>query len=125
MIGFVKRMWAAAPIATVLLALSVVAFLFFSVRMTAFWIYWNDPAHHEQQIEDWMTPGYIAHSWKVPLEVVTDALGLPPSKARPGPISLRKIAEDQGKSVEELQSEVMAAIVAFQAGARPPAGGMP
>ena len=77
MIAHVKRLWAAAPIATLVLALALAAAGLFAVRGVAFWVYWSNPARHEQAIAPWMTPGYIAHSWQVPRDVVIDAVQAP------------------------------------------------
>jgi hypothetical protein len=55
-----------------------VAALFFAVRLTVFTIYWSDPAHRDQAVEGWMTPGYVARSWDVDPEVIRAALPPPP-----------------------------------------------
>ena len=119
MIRFVKRLWAAAPLATAILAVALVASGFFAVRMTAFWIYWHDPAHREQEIAAWMTPGYIAHSWAVPRAVVLEALDAPVPPPR-GPMSLRELAAVNGVSVEQLIAAAEQAIAEFRAGAPRP-----
>ncbi|WP_300513492.1 hypothetical protein [Aliiroseovarius sp.] len=99
--AFLKRMWAAAPVATVVLGLALVVSLLFVLRMTAFGIYWNDPARRDQAIQPWMTPRYVAHSWQVPPDVLMEALELegPPGM---GPTSLRDVAERLGMPVEAL-----------------------
>jgi len=114
LIRFVKRLWSAAPVATLILAVAVAALLFFAVRMTAFWIYWHDPAHREQEIAGWMTPGYIAHSWRVPRQVILNAVNapLPPQG---GPVNLHDLADLNGVTVEELIEAAEAAIAAFRA----------
>lgn len=114
MIRFVKRLWAAAPVATVILAAALAVSLFFAVRMTMFWIYWNDPAHREQEIAGWMTPGYIAHSWQVPREVVLKALNAPMPPPN-GPMNLRELAEANGMTVDELIAAAQTAIAEFRA----------
>ena len=104
------RIWRAAPIATVILGLALVVSLFFAVRLAAFWIYWADPAHQDQAIAGWMTPGYVAHSWDVPREVVFEALDLP---ARPGePVTLDALAAERGLPVDRLAADLRAAIAA-------------
>ncbi len=105
-------MWSAAPVATVILAVALAAGVFFGVRTTAHWVYWNDPSHRDQSIAGWMTPGYISHSWHVPREVVTEALGLP--RGPKGKGNLNRLARLQGRSVEELTAAVEAAIAAFR-----------
>ncbi|PRX35030.1 hypothetical protein SAMN05216257_102495 [Meinhardsimonia xiamenensis] len=112
-------MWKAAPLATLLLALGLAAAGFFTVRTVAFWIYWSDPAHRDQRIEGWMTPGYVAHSWRVPREVVFDAIGLAPGPGGHRPIE--EIAASQGRSTGELIAALEAGIAAWRA-ANPSAG---
>lgn len=115
MIGFVRRLWAAAPLATLVLAVALAASAFFGTRAVMFSIYWKDPAHREQQIASWMTPGYIAHSWQVPREVVLDALDAPVPPPR-GPMNLEELAALNGVSVETLITETETAIAVFRAG---------
>ncbi|WP_420397652.1 hypothetical protein [Nioella sp.] len=119
MFTFLRRIWQAAPVATVILGGALVVSLFFAVRLVAFWIYWADPAHRDQAIEPWMTPGYVAHSWDVPREVAFEALNLPPAPGRP--LSLQELAEERGVSVDVLAAQVQTAINAFRAeqGPRP------
>lgn len=121
MIAFVKRLWAAAPVATAVLALALAFGAFFAVRMVAFWIYWHDPEHRHQQIEPWMTPRFISHSWQLPRELVLEAIGAPP---RPDHLmNLEEIAQAQGVPPEELVARLEAAIAAFRADQAPPAAG--
>ena len=84
--------------------------VFFAVRLTLFTIYWADPAHREQAIEGWMTPGYVARSWDVPPEVIRAALP-PPSDLHPGTRpTLDRIAEDAGIPLPDLIAALTAAI---------------
>lgn len=124
MIEFLKRLWGVAPIATVILALSLAMSLFFGARMVAHWIYWNDPAHREQQIAAWMTPGYIGHSWKVPKEVVIEALDAPDPPPE-GVRNLAELADYLGVSVGELIARAEKGIAAFRAEHPPPGGRSP
>jgi hypothetical protein len=96
------------------LALAVAVALLFAVRLTVFTIYWSDPAHRDQRIEGWMTPGYVARSWEVEPEVIRAAL--PPMQetgpgARP---TLDGIAASEGITLAELVARIETAI----AGAR-------
>jgi hypothetical protein len=113
MFAFLRRIWQAAPVATVILGGALMVSLFFAVRLVAFWIYWADPAHRDQAIEPWMTPGYVAHSWDVPREVAFEALDLPPAPG--GPRSLQELAAERGVSVDVLAADLQAAIDAFRA----------
>lgn len=94
----------------------VIAFavtLFFIVRMVAFAIYWSDPAHRDQRVQGWMTPGYVAKSWGVPREDIRDlfeGLSLP---MVPQPIG--KIADENDITLDELTAQIEAAIAAHRA----------
>ncbi|MGI9434368.1 MAG: hypothetical protein ACR2Q4_06015 [Geminicoccaceae bacterium] len=124
MIDFFKRLWGAAPIATVILAFSFATSLFFGARVVAHWIYWHDPAHHEQQIAAWMTPGYIGNSWKVPKEVIIEALDAP-EPPPDGVRNLADLAEYHGVTVEEMIDHAEKGIAAFRAEYPAPDGRTP
>ena len=87
--------------------------LFFGVRFLAFLIYWSDPAHRDQTIAGWMTPGYVAQSWDLPRDHVADALSLPKQGARR--VTLEDIARDRGIPVQELVNGLADAIAAYRA----------
>ena len=98
------------------LALALAVAVFFAVRLTIFTIYWSDPAHRDQQIEGWMTPGYVARSWDVEPDLIRAALP-PPPPGGPEPrgrTTLDRIAEGAGLPL----AEVIAGIEAAIAGAR-------
>lgn len=119
MVKLIRRAWAAAPLAVIILALASVAAGVFAVRSAMFWYYWSDPAHRDQQIAAWMTPGYIAHSWYVPRDVVLDALGAPRGKdARPR--NLRELSDLLGVPVEQLVAQAESAIADYRALNPPP-----
>ena len=75
-------------------------------------IYWQ--THRDEPIRGWMSVGYVAHSYRVPSYVLYLALGLPhtPPDKRP----LRKIAEMQHRSMDDIRAVLQNAIVH----ARPP-----
>ncbi|MCK0143540.1 hypothetical protein [Aliiroseovarius sp. F20344] len=108
MISNIRRMWAAAPVATVVLALALSAGVFFGARSITSWIYWNDPAHIDQPIAGWMTPRYVAYSWQVPRDVMLEALALGDND--PKGRNLKRLAEIKGMSVEYLIKEIELAI---------------
>jgi len=89
-----------------LVALSLTAF--FLVRTVVFTLHWADPAHQEQTIEGWMPIRYVARSWRVPPEVLTDALDLDTDE-RPR-LTVAEIAAERGESVEEIAASLRAAI---------------
>ncbi len=109
------KIWRAAPLASAILGLALIAAAWFAVRGIAFWIYWNDPAHQFQEVRGWMTPGYIAQSWDVPIPVVRDAIGLENGDHRIGAID--RYAVREGLSTDALIAEIEAAIAAHRSGA--------
>jgi len=84
-------------------------FLARAVRPVIYWHY-----HQDEPIRGWMNVGYVAHSYNVPPHVLYQALGLPhkPPDKRP----LREIAKAQNRSMDEIRTVLLDAIVH----ARPP-----
>ena len=91
--------------------------LFFGIRALLFTLYWNDPAHRDEAIAGWMTPGYVAHSWDVPPEVVATAIGATPRAHGRHP-SLDRIASEEGVPVAELTVRIEEAISRYRAEGR-------
>jgi len=106
-------MWAAAPYATGLLALALVFAGFFAFRAVNGYLYWSDPAHHDQAIAGWMSPRYVANSSHVPPEVVGNALGL--DREKPRRLTLDQLAAERGVAIDVLSRNLEAAIVAWRA----------
>ena len=96
----VRQLWKRNKIGLIAFVRAAAVSLFFVLRLTVFWIYWSDPAHRNQPIEGWMTPGYVAYSHHVPKEAITDALGLTPGGYAHK--TLEDIAEESGRSIEQL-----------------------
>lgn len=92
--------------------LSVSVAVIFVVRAVRPAIYWH--YHQDEPIRSWMNVGYVAHSYHVPPHVLYLALGLPhkPPDKRP----LGEIAKAQNRSLDEIRTVLLAAIVH----ARPP-----
>lgn len=95
-----------------LLALAVM--LFFGVRLVLSGLYWSDPLHRDQAIAVWMTPGYVAHSWQVPRDVMQAALGMPPEGGKRETIG--EIAKRLGEDPAVLIARIEAEIATFRAG---------
>jgi len=110
MFAKVKSLWRAQPLAVLLFLGAAVITLFFAVRLVVFSIYWADPMHRDQEILGWMTPRYVAHSWRVPPEVLQEALGISTPSKRPK--SLVEYAKDQGIDFATLKDRLDAAITA-------------
>lgn len=93
--------------------MALAATLFFAVRIVIFTIYWSDPAHQDQVVQGWMTPGYVANSWDIPRSELQTALG---ELARPGERkSLQQLAEEGGVPLSDLLERVEAAIASHRA----------
>ncbi len=99
-----------ALIAFVVVAIVTVGF---GVRLVLFGMYWSDPAHQDQTPQGWMTPRYIARSWDVPPEVVTDALDLQMPPARR--MTLEEIATDRSMPMPVLADQIMDAMDTYRA----------
>ncbi len=69
--------------------------------------YWH--SHRDEPIHEWMTLGYIAHSYRVPPHVLYEALALSPQLPDKRPIS--RIARLQKHSVDEVIGVLANAIV--------------
>lgn len=81
------------------------------VRTVSTAIYWQQ--HRDEPIAQWMSVGYVAHSYHVPPWVLERAIGLP---QRPDHRPLGKIAADRGQNFSEIEANLKYAIVH----ARPP-----
>jgi hypothetical protein len=84
-----------------------------TVRTVRRAIYWRE--HRDEPIREWMTVGYVAHSYHVPAHVLYSALNLPntkPHDRRP----LREIAREQNRSMNDVRAILQDAITH----ARPP-----
>jgi hypothetical protein len=90
--------------------------LAFGARAVLFGFYWSDPAHHDQTLQGWMTPRYIARSWKVPPEVVVEALEMPMEPARR--VTLEELAIERDMPMPELAATVREAVETFRAEGR-------
>ncbi|MCG6116191.1 MAG: hypothetical protein MEQ84_13450 [Mesorhizobium sp.] len=94
-----------------LVALSLTGF--FLVRTVVFTLHWANPAHQEQTIEGWMPIRYVARSWNVPPEVLTEALEL--SAADRARVTVAEIAAERSESVEEIAARLRTAIADYRA----------
>ncbi len=89
-------------------ALALALFVVFAVRAALFAMYWSDPAKFRQPIEGWMTPRYVATSWRIPRPEMDAALGeaMPPKGVR---LTLNEIAKESGVPLEVLIERIEAA----------------
>lgn len=92
-----------------LLGLSLAAMVFFAVRLAADMVYWNDPRHHDQQLEPWMTVGYVARSWDIDRRSLREALELGPAPDHKS--SLGQLAHSRNMEFDAYAEDVMQTIL--------------
>lgn len=105
-----RFLWRRHRAAVLIFTLALAAVLFFGTRVTMRWVYWNDPAHQDQPIAGWMTPGYIAQSYGVDMEVIRAALALDADSPHRQPLD--EIARASGADRADLVAAIEAAIAA-------------
>ena len=98
------RLWRDQRAVLIAFVLALGLTLFFGGRMVLRAIYWADPEHRQQAPEPWMTPGYLARSWHLPIAEVDAILGISNGRALTAPERppLEAIARAQGLPVQGL-----------------------
>lgn len=94
---------------------------FFGVRSVSEFIYWSDPAHRDQPLAGWMTPRYVARSYRLPREVVQTAFNID-TGGQGRRVSLYSLAAETGMTLDQMQAALDDAIAQWRAqdaGARP------
>ena len=114
MIDRIKHLWAHHRALLIAFVGVLAVALFFAIRTLSAMIYWMDPAHQDLAIAPWMSPRYVAQSYKLPPEVLGPALFLDPNKASRR-ISLDKIADENGMTMSELQKRIDEAAATWRA----------
>lgn len=93
---------------------AIVVTVFFAVRLLFFTVYWADPTHRGQRLEEWMTPGFVAHSYDLPPEVVRDLLELDAGDGKRR--TLAEVLETSDLTLEEIQQRIDEAVRAREGG---------
>ncbi len=75
--------------------------LLFLTRLIVSTAVWSESEFQKQPVAGWMTPRYVAKSWRVGPEVVANALDLE-MDGTGRRITLEELAIAQGRSLEEL-----------------------
>src|SRR5689334_14733787 len=96
-----KQWFVIAVLALVLLVTGL-----FAVRTVRRAVYWR--LHRDEVIRPWMSLPYIAHSYRVPPQVLYEALRISPVAHDRRPI--KELAREQKVSTEQLISTLQAAI---------------
>ena len=112
MTSAVRALWKDHKVLLAGFVLAVAVMLFFGIRSIMFYVYWADPAHREEPIAGWMTPGYVSHSWALPPTLLRETLAIPPEARR---VTIKALAEERGVPTNEIIGQIETAIAAFQA----------
>jgi hypothetical protein len=114
----IKHLWHTHRVALLAFIVALAALGYFGVKTVSSAIYWMDPAHQEQPLAGWMTPRYVGQSYRLPREIVLEALMMDPN-APPQRISVGAIAAKNGVTLEELQDRVSQATALWDAAREP------
>ncbi|MEQ6885244.1 hypothetical protein [Salicola sp. Rm-C-2C1-2] len=87
---------------------ALVVTAFFALRLVVFSLYWADPAHQDQPLEEWMTPRYVALSYDLPVGVVREVLEIEAVDAEPR--TLEDIVATSELTVAEIQQRINEAV---------------
>ncbi|WP_259777356.1 hypothetical protein [Aliiroseovarius crassostreae] len=111
-----QTMWRAAPVATALMILCLIAGGVFATRTISEAVYWNNPDHHNQPLAGWMTPRYVAHSWRIPRPDMMDIMqsAVPGLDLENGPRSLSDIAAKHNLALNELLQRIDTGLSVYQ-----------
>jgi hypothetical protein len=112
-------LWRRHPWLSLAFVLALGLTLAFATRFALQVVYWSNPAHQNQQVEGWMTVGYIGRSWGLPPRDIDAAAGLPPPLAGQ-PQTLDQIARTTGLPLAEVIARVEAALSEMTARQRGP-----
>lgn len=104
-------LWRRHPLLVSTFVLATALTLFFALRLTVQAVYWSN--HRDEVITPWMTPGYVAHSWDVPIEELEARVGLQRPQGKPQPLAVH--AGQQHIPVTELIDRIEAAIADIRA----------
>jgi hypothetical protein len=118
-------LWRQRPFLVSAFVLATLLTLFFGGRLVVQAVYWSNPAHHNQEVQGWMTAGYIARSWHLKGPDLDRLAGLPGPKVKGHPQPLAEIAKDRGVPVSQVIAEVEAAIAQLKIDALKPKAPQP
>ena len=101
------------PFLTAALVVALIATGVFATRLYHSAHRWPGPLPPAPPIDPWMTPRHVAEIWRVPPEVVGEALGL--TKDGTGKrMSLADLAEARGIPEAELAAQLTAALTTWR-----------
>ncbi|MHA3976549.1 hypothetical protein ACW9UR_02585 [Halovulum sp. GXIMD14794] len=88
--------------------LAVAIALAMLVKLLFAWVYWS--ANHQQAVAGWMTPGYVAHSWKLDRDAFFDRLSGPLELTRGQRETISEIAKRKAMTEAEVIALIEAAV---------------
>lgn len=91
------------PVLAALLAVALVGLLWFGGRFVSQVIYFSDPAHRNEALAPWMSPGYVGRSWGLPPEVIRDVMNLSPAQRGR---TVAEVAARLGVTLPELEQRI-------------------
>lgn len=81
--------------------------VFFGVKFTLNFIYFNDPAHRNEALKPWMTPHYVGMSYQLPPHIINQIMQLEPNGKRR--LTVAEIATQQGITLDTLEARIRSA----------------
>ncbi len=106
------HVWKHHRLLLIAFALAVLVAVGMAGRVLFAWVYWN--ANHQQAVAAWMTPGYVAHSWKIDRSALIDRL-IEPLDLMPGRReTIAEIAKRTGMPEAEVIARIEAAVAELE-----------
>jgi hypothetical protein len=104
MLTAARALWRRHRLLFLAFVVAIAVTVFFAVRLLLFTVYWVDPDHRRQSLEDWMTPRYVAHAYDLSLEEVREVLELEPGDGKRR--TLAEIVETSELTLAEIQRRI-------------------
>lgn len=104
MLKALRYFWKEQPLALSAFVIALGFLLFFGVRFLVGFVYFHDPAHRNQALEPWMTPKYVAMSYRLPPEVMREVMQLDRFEGRR--VTVVDVADRLGITLDELEQRV-------------------
>ena len=106
---FIRQNWV---LVSVFLAAAAFA-LFMASRVFLDFLYFNDPQNVDVDLKPWMTPRFVVLTYDLPRPFVFELLSIDPNED--SGLRLRRIAERDGITMEELTARVREATARYRA----------
>jgi hypothetical protein len=110
--GWLNYLWREHRLLLGALSLALAVTLFFSFRIALHAVYWSQ--RRDMQIEPWMTIGQVAQSYEIERDELARAVGVEPGRRER--LTLAQIAAQTGRSIDEVEEDLRAAIAAQRQG---------